>query len=144
MNNDIELVYNEIFLNGKNDEFTEIEVCIPITNRKVIVKIPNTVEQGDRIRLKGLGKSKPDGTFGDAYISFNSVKKVEKENIAEIIKGKEKDCMIKYEYKVLEFVSDFEIEDELNEYGEEGWHLVQIVRKDGQFNLILEREKTEN
>lgn len=52
--------------------------------------------------------------------------------------------MSKYEYKVLEYICDYEIEEELNKYGEYGWYLVQIIRKDGEFNLVLEREIKEN
>jgi len=45
-------------------------VSIPhgIRRRTVVVTIPPGIEEGTRLRLKGLGKADPDGTRGDLYL----------------------------------------------------------------------------
>lgn len=70
---DIELVYNEIHLLGAEDEYTDFDVNIKVISRNVTAKIPNSILPGKRIKLRGLGKIKPDGTYGNVYISFNEV-----------------------------------------------------------------------
>jgi hypothetical protein len=45
-------------------------VSIPqgFRRRTVVVTIPPGIEEGTRLRLKGLGKADPDGTRGDLYL----------------------------------------------------------------------------
>ena len=33
----------------------------------------------------------------------------------------------KYKYKYINSIQDFELEDELNEYGEEGWKCISVL-----------------
>jgi hypothetical protein len=45
-------------------------VSIPqgFRRRTVVVTIPPGIEEGARLRLKGLGKADPDGNRGDLYL----------------------------------------------------------------------------
>ncbi|MFB0507314.1 MAG: rhomboid family intramembrane serine protease [Thermodesulfobacteriota bacterium] len=44
-------------------------VNIPYRRRTVLVKIPSQVSDGTRLRLRGMGRSSPDGTRGDLYLT---------------------------------------------------------------------------
>lgn len=126
---DIELVYDEIIIDGDEDDTTSFKVYIALIDKKIIAKIPNNISSGERVRLRGMGKVKPDGTNGNAYISFNHIKY--KKNIYN---------SNSYEYKVIDDIYDFNLEDELNKYGAEGWNLCQLIRKKDEYTIILERK----
>jgi len=44
-------------------------VNIPYRRRTVLVKIPSEVSDGTRLRLRGMGRSSPDGRRGDLYLT---------------------------------------------------------------------------
>jgi len=44
-------------------------VNIPYRRRTVLVKIPSQVSDGIRLRLRGMGRSSPDGRRGDLYLT---------------------------------------------------------------------------
>ena len=134
---DIELVYNEIYIVGDNDGYTNFDINIEVTSRSVTAKIPNSVLPGERIRLKGLGKVKQDGSYGDVYVSFNNIYYNDGKFNSN---SKQHNVCKKYEYKVIDLISEFEIEDEANEYAEMGYRLIDIIRCNGSFSLVFERE----
>ena len=126
---DIELVYDEIVISGDEDGTTPFNVSISLTGKKFVAKIPNNICSGERVRLRGMGKERPDGTNGNAYISFNHVKY---KNSSHDSSG--------YEYKVVDDIYDFNFEEKLNDYGADGWNLCQLVRKKDGYIIILERK----
>ena len=142
---DIELEIKEIHIDRSN-EINKIDVEIKELSKEITVSVPNTIKSGDYLKLKGLGYSKTDGTKGDAYIKFLKVIEVGKMN--------EK----KYEYKYISNLLDLELEDKLNEYGEEGWKCISIqsiirnikpaylcedngeMEQDYEYSIVLEKE----
>ncbi|NIS60593.1 MAG: rhomboid family intramembrane serine protease [Proteobacteria bacterium] len=44
-------------------------VNIPYRRRTVLVKIPSEMSDGTRLRLRGMGRSSPDGRRGDLYLT---------------------------------------------------------------------------
>lgn len=70
---DIELNIKNINIYGKREEFTNLDVEIPHSGKLVTVKVPNNITTADKIKLKGLGVEKKDGTKGDAYLIFEKI-----------------------------------------------------------------------
>ncbi|MCI9279546.1 MAG: hypothetical protein HFJ02_01950 [Bacilli bacterium] len=146
---DIELEVKEIHIDRSN-EITKIDIEIKELSKEITVSVPNTIKSGDCLKLKGLGRPKSDGTKGDVYIMFLKVIEVSKMN--------EK----KYKYKYINSIQDFELEDELNEYGEEGWKCISVLpiiktiqptipMSDGvemepnyEYNIVLEKENLDS
>lgn len=144
---DIELEIKEIHIDRSN-EITKIDIEIKELSKEITVSVPNTIKSGDCLKLKDLGHPKADGTKGDAYIKFLKVIEVSKMN----------EKKYKYKYKYINSIQDFELEDELNEYGEEGWKCISIqpiikniqptfpmdngveMEPNYEYNIVLEKE----
>ena len=71
---DIEQIVKNVDLYGESTDFTKIEVTIEEIGKEVVVKVPNRITDGDQLRLKGLGKRKPDNTKGDVFLIFKNLK----------------------------------------------------------------------
>ncbi|MFQ5842751.1 MAG: rhomboid family intramembrane serine protease, partial [Thermodesulfobacteriota bacterium] len=44
-------------------------ITIPYRRKTVVVKIPPEINDGARVRLRGMGRSSPDGSRGDLYLT---------------------------------------------------------------------------
>ena len=74
-NGNIEIGIN-VTLDGFNNRETNVKVFIPYLNKNVQVVIPNTIKEGQKLRLKGLG-IESEGRIGDLYLKINKVKDTE-------------------------------------------------------------------
>lgn len=70
----IEQIVKNVDLYGGSTDYTQIEIIIEETGKKVVVKVPNRITDGDQLKLKGLGKIKPDNTRGDVFLIFKNIK----------------------------------------------------------------------
>lgn len=61
---------------GLESEKTQQKVEIPHLNKCIEVTIPNDIEIGQSIRLKGLGNTLEDGMRGDLYLNIESIEYV--------------------------------------------------------------------
>lgn len=71
---DIEQVVKNIDLYGDSNDYTKIEITIKETGKEVVVKVPNEITDGDQLKLKGLGRRKPDNTSGDVFLIFKNIR----------------------------------------------------------------------
>ena len=70
----VEQIVKNVDLYGESTDYTKIEITIEETGKKVVVKVPNRITDGDKLKLKGLGKIKPDNTKGDVFLIFKNIK----------------------------------------------------------------------
>ena len=48
--------------------------------------------------------------------------------------------MAEYEYKLVKYIQNYEVEDTINEYAENGWRCVSVVKDpEYDFMIIFER-----
>lgn len=122
---DLFIEENKICLDGDINETTDFDLHISETGREVTAKITNFLNAHEIIKLKGLGKRKEDGTYGDAYLSFANVyiNKKDYENIQQDCNTSNKK---EYEYKFIDGVFMSDIERIINEYSEDNWECVSI------------------
>lgn len=149
--------YEEIYLKGNVDETTDFEIYIEETNRNVTVKVPNTIKPYENLKLKGLGKKKLNGNFGDLYIRFSKVYSFsENEKCFKKDEDHNRKKAIKYKYKYVTGI--YLVDDTIQEYSEDGWRCINIqpiinrldpyetydktieYRPDYEFNILFERE----
>ena len=60
-------------LEGPIETKTENQIYVEHLNMTVSVYIPNNVTRGTSMRLRGMGKSSPDGKKGDLYLKLISI-----------------------------------------------------------------------
>lgn len=73
MNNyDVELAIS-VTPTGERTVSTETVVFIPHLRKSVRVSIPSNFEEGQILRLRGLGKTAPDGQTGDLFLRINFI-----------------------------------------------------------------------
>ena len=72
-NYDIELNIKSINVYGEPDGYTKTDIEIPISGKIVSVDVPNSISTEEKLRLKGLGYEKPNGTKGDVYLIFQRI-----------------------------------------------------------------------
>lgn len=74
MNFDQEISVN-VKLTGSVDGKTQNIFFFDFCDQKIAVDIPNTISVGETLRLKGMGKTAPDGTRGDLYLRIQTIYK---------------------------------------------------------------------
>lgn len=72
-NYDVELSIKSINVYGNPDGYTKTDIEIPICGKTVSVDVPNSISTEEKLRLKGLGYEKPNGTKGDVYLIFQRI-----------------------------------------------------------------------
>lgn len=70
---DVELSIQNINVYGKPDGYTKTDVEIPTNGKTITVNVPNSITTDGKLRLKGLGYEKPNGTKGDVYLNFEKI-----------------------------------------------------------------------
>lgn len=58
----------QVVLEGKADGYTKVDIYLKHIDKTVAVNVPNNIEVGRTIRLRGLGHTSPSGQKGDAYV----------------------------------------------------------------------------
>ncbi|MDD6590175.1 MAG: DnaJ C-terminal domain-containing protein [Anaerobutyricum hallii] len=103
-----------------NQEYTLMEVDVPHLGKKLEVKIPNNVEVGHRIRIKGYGYQSAMGTRGDLYLIIADINDMRDTLDAVIVKEKRKKVIQKL---MMAKDGDFY---EVNQCLENGWKVVDF------------------
>lgn len=70
---DIELNIKNIHIYGNPNGYTKTDIEILPKGKIVTVKVPNSINTECKLRLKGLGHKKADGTKGDVYLRFKKI-----------------------------------------------------------------------
>lgn len=70
---DIELSIKNINIYGEPSGYTKIDIEIPTIGKVVTVNVPNYINTDGKLKLRGLGHEKPDGTKGDVYLVFEKI-----------------------------------------------------------------------
>ena len=58
----------QVTLKGKIEESTTVEVYFTHLGKTIAVRVPNSIQIGQSLRLRGLGHTDADGRKGDAYV----------------------------------------------------------------------------
>lgn len=107
----------EIVLNISNwySQSTLVQVEIPYLRKTIEVQIPNNIQKGHKVRLKGLGYSDMLGNKGDLYLIVSKIERNVENNMESEAITMQKMVVVKY--------NDF---CEVNNYLENGWKVKEF------------------
>lgn len=60
-------------IHNMQSEYTIVQVNIPYLDKDIEIKVPNNIQEGHRIRLKGLGYSDGTECRGDLYVVVSKI-----------------------------------------------------------------------
>lgn len=114
-------------------ENTIVQVDVSHLNKRIEVVIPNNIQPGHIIRLKGLGY----GGIGDLLIEISSITLGSSDNTTKQTERKKR-----YDYMV-QRKSEYWMENELCEMGSKGWRCISITKREidyDEYLLVFEKE----
>lgn len=128
-------IKKELTIIDLHSPFTLVQVEIPYLNKTIEVKVPNNIQEGHKIRVKGLGYSDNSGNRGDLYLVVTKINYFNEKKAGDAIMQK----------MIVVRNNDFEV---VNRYLEQGWQVKEFKPfKDSPYvyiYVLLEKIKREN
>ena len=72
-NADVEIGISVLLNNNNDQEFTEKDIYLEHNHKTLAVNIPNGISVGQRIRLRGMGKTTRSGKVGNLFIRIDHI-----------------------------------------------------------------------
>ena len=113
---EIEIVLN---MSSRYSQSTLVQVEIPYLRKTIEVQIPNNIQEGHKVRLKGLGYSDTLGNKGDLYLIVSKIERFIEGNVGNNIESE----VITMQKMVVVKYNDF---CEVNNYLENGWKVKEF------------------